>query len=124
MRLDERHYAASLVKEKKQKKEWKQCDECKDWLLNETYFLAEYATGPDAYWEDMYYTNRTTNTHRICNACCNTALDVIDYLRELTVSNDKKFKASYKKWMKDAKLATRAKEARKKKGGKKCYSSQ
>jgi hypothetical protein len=119
MRLDQRHYEASQVKEVKQKKSWQQCDECKDWLLNETYFLAEYATGPTEYWEQQYYTNWTSKTHRLCNACCHTALDVIDWLRERTVSNKERYTASYEKWVKDARLATRKKNAGRKKGGNK-----
>ena len=61
MRRDTRHHQAAEIKEinqstfKKKDKTWVQCDWCEDWLYEETYFKAEWATGPRLYHPSMSY---------------------------------------------------------------------
>ncbi len=108
-RRDTRHHQAASIKEvnqstfKEKDKTWIQCCWCDDWLYEETYFKASWAIGPSTYRPAMYYTSWSDATFRVCNACCHTALDVVDYLEGLTKANKESYDKSYKQHLKDEK---------------------
>ena len=109
MRLNQRHYDASKIKEinhttfKKDYKEWIKCDKCETWLWEETYFKAKWRTGRDSYHPAMVYNYWSTDEYRICTECCPTTLAVVDYLTELTEKNEEAYDKSLKKWERDEK---------------------
>jgi lysozyme family protein len=108
MRRDNRQHLAAGIKEvnqrdtikKEKERTWQQCHICEDWLFEETYFKTEWYTGPAEY--SPYHVGMSYDmpTYLICNACCHTAEDVVDYLTELTEKNSESFDKSLKAWQK------------------------
>ncbi|KKN92296.1 hypothetical protein LCGC14_0207870 [marine sediment metagenome] len=110
MRLDTRHHQAAEIKEinqsewKEKEKYWVQCERCQDWLRDETYFMAQWEVGPTRYCSWTHPNNQwNLERHHVCNACCHSALDVVDYLVEWTSKNKKAYDKSLAKHLKEQK---------------------
>lgn len=115
MRRDTRHHNAARIKEinqssfkKNNNKTWEQCYICKDWLYEETYFEATWYVGPTRYYPPNFgYAYGGNLPFHICNACCHTKLDVVDYLSDLCEKNEVLYKKSLETWEKTKKKKER-----------------
>lgn len=112
-RRDTRHHQAASIKEvnqstfKEKDKTWVQCRICEDWLYEETYFKTEWSIGSGTFSQHYHFGSGST-TIRVCNSCCHTAVDVVDYCVELTNENTESYNKSFKKWQKDEKKKEKA----------------
>ncbi len=109
MRRNQRHHDAAKIEVinhatfKDKDKEWIQCTACKDWLWEETYYKVDWYVGPAEFYPHHTGMGYGVPTHRICHACCNTTLAVVDYLDELKEKNTASFEKSLKAWQKKEK---------------------